>query len=217
MTNRDGAVLWQCFRARCGIQGGSGNTTPSVPSEVRAPKPRWEGDTHELPDKVKERVAALWGLSEVPDWYWTTDMGGRIAMSVRDPQDVHRGWVLRAITSGARAKALTYIEQGESLSWYKRHQSAPTLLVEDIPSALRASKYVNAVALLGTTVSSSKALEIAKHSTKPVIIALDQDATSLSFWHKKRYDLLWDGAEILLLTKDIKDMKEKELWKLFTQ
>ena len=210
VTHVDGAILWQCFRANCGEAGGSGNTTPSVSAEVK-PIVRWEGKTHPVPEQVALRIEHLWGLRDVDDWYWTTDMGGRVAMSVRDPMNKHRGWVLRAISSGARTKALTYIETGESLSWYRTNPFAPTVVVEDIPSAIRASKYVNAVALLGTALSLEKAIEIATHAPKPVLIALDQDAVAQSFKLQKKYGLLWDSPEILSLQMDIKNMTDNEL------
>ena len=214
VTHADGAILWQCFRAKCDEAGGSGNTTPSVSAEVK-PIVRWEGKTHPVPEQVALRIEHLWGLRDVDDWYWTTDMGGRVAMSIRDPMNVHRGWVLRSITGGQSTKALTYIEKGESLSWYRSKASAPTVLVEDIPSAVRAGTHVNAVALLGTAMSLEKAAEIATHAPRPVLIALDQDATAQSFQMKKKYELMWGDVQILMLHKDLKNMTETELQETF--
>ena len=95
-------------------------------------------------------------------------------MSVRSPKDTHRGWVLRALdTLSGRPKVLNFMEpEQEGLSWYKTTPSAGTILVEDIPSAVRASKYVNAVALLGTGIGSSRAEEISTAAPRPIYIAL---------------------------------------------
>ena len=136
-------------------------------------------------------------------------------MSVRSPKFVHRGWVLRDITGRSRTKALTYIDEGqEGLSWYKTTPNAPTVVVEDIPSAVRASRYVNAVALLGTGIGADRALEIAENSSS-VIMALDNDALALSFRWARRYALLWGDVEVQPLKKDIKDMNEDDIKELF--
>jgi hypothetical protein len=116
-------------------------------------------------------------------------------------------------------KALTYIEEGEEgLSWYRTQgTSAPTVVVEDIPSAVRASAYVNAVSLLGTGIGFARAAEIADYAPRPIIMALDQDATSLSFRWARRYAALWGDVEILMLDKDIKNMKEADVEKLLAR
>jgi hypothetical protein len=133
-------------------------------------------------------------------------------MSVRSPKDLPRGWILRDIRGNARVKALTYIDEGEEgLSWYKTSPHAPTVLVEDIPSSVRASQYMNAVALLGTGIGLPRALEIAEYASRPIIVALDQDATSLSFKWARKYSLLWGDVMVLPLKKDLKNMTEEEL------
>lgn len=161
------------------------------------------------------RVHELWHMDVPDNWWWTTDFGGRIAMSVRSPKYMHRGWVLRAITEVEGAKALTYIDEGEQgISWYKTFPHRGTVLVEDIPSAVRASRYVNSVALLGTKVGLDRAIEIADHAPRPLYVAFDQDATDQAHRLAQRYALLWQGAQVLPLTKDIKDMKEKDIEEL---
>lgn len=214
--HEDGSVVWQCFRNSCPEKGGT-NTDGRVSKvdivEPAKPKKKFDGTTKALTDFHLARIKKLWGIDDPPHWYFTPDYGGRIAMSVRGPKYNHRGWVLRDIRGAARVKALTYIEDNEeSLSWYKTQDpSAPTVLVEDIPSAVRASRYTNAVALLGTAVGMDKALEIADYTRGPVVIALDQDATAKSFEYAQRYKLLWREPRVLLLERDLKDMEEEEL------
>lgn len=212
----EGLVLYQCFRASCTLKGCLGVST-RIPLDSIPPSPVrkiWDGDTRELPQEVRDWVQHRWGISDPPHWYYTDDYGGRIAMSIRSPKGVHRGWVLRNDGSST-PKALTYVEEGEdALSWYKTVPDAATILVEDIPSAARASMYVNAVALCGTGIGKDRAREIAEYATRPVIVALDQDATDLSFKWAKKYSLLWDTAKVLPLKQDIKDMQENEVWDL---
>jgi hypothetical protein len=53
--------------------------------------------------------------------------------------------------------------------------------------------------------------EIATHSTRPIVIALDQDATSKAFQHAERYSLMLDSPIVMPLDKDFKDMTDEEL------
>jgi hypothetical protein len=132
-------------------------------------------------------------------------------MSIRGPKYGHRGWVLRSITGG-EPKALTFVDEGEEgISWYKTTPGAGTILVEDIPSAVRAAAKCNSVALCGTGIGHDRAAEIAEYATRPIIVALDQDATKLSFKWARKYALMWGDVKVQLLNKDIKDMTDEEL------
>ena len=217
----DGVLVWQCFRDKCperkGNDGEIGSYIPSLErKEVRKPRKVFEGTTKALNQAHLAKLKAMWGVVDPPYWYYTPDYGGRIAMSIRGPKYTHRGWVLRDIRGVARTKAFTYLEENEeSLSWYKTTKDAPTVLVEDIPSAVRAyMNGVNAVALLGTAIGLDKAMEIAEYATRPIIVALDQDATAKAFKHVERYNLLWDNPQVLVLHKDLKDMTAEELEEL---
>jgi hypothetical protein len=210
----DGGVVWNCFRDRCDEKGRSGGT--GVPRDTVPRKKvvkRFEGTTVPLSDRLANILRTKWGVVDPPYWYWTNDYGGRVAMSIRSPKYIHRGWVLRDIRGVARSKALTYIEPDEvQMSWYKVNTNAPTVVVEDIPSAVRvASNGVNAVALLGTLVNEEKAIELREYASMPIVIALDQDATLKAFRIAREYGLLWDDYEILPLQKDFKDMTDEEI------
>lgn len=217
ITHSPEGLLWQCFRARCTEKGttiSTGIPYSSIPRTEEATKVKVVPKVQTLPlgPKALEWIESEWGVVAPKFWYWTHDYGGRVAMSVRSPKYLHRGWCLRDIRGMYEAKALTFIDPGEeSLSWYKEHPKKGTVLVEDIPSAVRASAHLNAVALLGTAIGASKAVEIAEHATRPIIIALDQDATSLSFKYERRWGLLWGDVRVLPLTKDLKNMTEDEL------
>lgn len=215
---RNEGLVWQCYRATCGAKGATHSATSSKEKTTKKEHPTWEGTTHELPPKVRDRIETLWGITNPLHWYWTTDFGGRVAMSVRSPSDTHRGWILRALSGTQRTKVLNFINPDEEgLSWYKTKPYAVTVIVEDIPSALRASTYVNSVALLGTGVGSDRALEIAQHSTTSLVVALDQDATDTAFRIARKWSLLWGDVSVLPLTKDIKNMNEEELKDLLNE
>lgn len=211
--------MYQCFRASCDVKGALGvSKRPAIADAKPEKKKRktWDGTPEPLPEQVQRWIKNKWGIEDPPYWYYTTDYYGRIAMSIRSPKDTHRGWVLRNDGS-SDPKALTFVEENEEgISWYKTHPHRPTILVEDMPSAVRASTYVNAVALLGTMIGPDRAVEIADFATRPIIVALDQDATALSFRWVNKYALLWGDVKILPLSKDIKDSTEDEVCQLLS-
>lgn len=216
----DGTLRWQCFRAKCDLNSGTNAQVQRGPKTEPLVKPRkkFDGVVQDLDDYYREWILKNWGIAEPEHWWYTPEYGGRIAMSVRSPKYLHRGWVLRDITGRARTKALTYMDKNEeSLSWYKVDRNAPTVIVEDIPSAVRASGCgVNAVALLGTSIGVDKAIEIANNSQR-VIVALDNDAIALSFRYAKKYSLLWGDVSVLPLSIDMKNMKYNELQELLNE
>ena len=219
--NEDNSLVWVCHRATCSERGGtSKGSTNLIKVASQAPKPRakFDGVTEPLGEKHLERIQELWGISEPPYWYYAPERN-RVAMSIRSPKYVHRGWVLRDIWGRSPVKALTYIDEGqEAISWYKHPDpNAPCVVVEDIPSAVRAARYATAVALLGTKMGLSRAQELAEHGAGRLVLALDQDVTSKSFELAKRYALLWDDVTVLPLERDLKDMQEEELCELLLQ
>lgn len=220
ITKTPEGLVWQCFRATCAERGGTsrgGTLPPKIAEPEKKRRAVFDGVTKALDERHLERIHKLWRISDPPHWWYAPERG-RVAMSVRSPKYTHRGWVLRDIWGTKQIKALTYIDEGqESLSWYRKDQSAPTVVVEDIPSAVRASAYVNAVALLGTRMGLDRAMEIAEYAPRPIVIALDQDATVESIKMAQRYSLLWDGPIVLPLRKDLKDMTEDELISTLTQ
>lgn len=214
----DAVLRWQCFRAKCDLGAGTNAKTQAVvhTTPLVKPKKKFDGTVKDLNDYYRAWILEHWGIAEPEHWWYTPDYGGRIAMSVRSPKFLHRGWVLRDIMGNAQTKALTYIDQDEEgLSWYKTNPNAPTVVVEDIPSAVRASMTgVNAVALLGTGVGVTRAIEIAENARNGIIMALDNDAIDLSFKWARKYSLLWGDVSVLPLAKDMKDMTEDELKEL---
>lgn len=215
ITLTEEGLVWQCFRASCPERGGKGGGSTQSTAPVVKPRRIWSGTTHSLPEQVAKRIHEMWGVDSPDTWWWTTDYGGRVAMSMRSPKYTHRGWVLRSITKTDGAKALTFVDEGqEGISWYRTSPHTGTIIVEDIPSAIRASKYMNAVALCGTGIGLERAQEIAEFAPRPVVMALDQDATNLSFKWARKYSLLWGTVVVQPLKKDLKDMEDEDLWTL---
>lgn len=217
----DSVLRWQCFRSKCDLGAGTNAQSRAAihTSPLVKPRKKFEGKVTELDPYYIEWIMKNWGIEGPEHWWYTPEMGGRIAMSVRSPTYVHRGWVLRDIMGQARTKALTYIDNDEEgLSWYKTNLTAPTVVVEDIPSAVRVQQCgANAVALLGTHMGLNRAMEIANNAPQGVVVALDNDALELSFRHAKRYGLIWGSVSVLPLANDFKDMQDKDIKELLNE
>lgn len=90
-------------------------------------------------------------------------------------------------------------------------RSDTVVLVEDCLSALKIGQSgTSAVALLGTKLDDSTAMEISKAYRK-VVFCLDNDATAKSVELARKYNLLFDKVSILVPPADPKDMAPEEL------
>lgn len=222
VTVRDGVVLYNCHRASCLQAGGIGGTL--VRTSQREPRKAritpFMGELEYLSDDWKDYLAQKIGWTE-----WHMGQGRpmyapeehRVAYPVFSPMGLRRGWVLRSYEPYERLKALTRMDIEEPhLSYYRPNNSPHVVVVEDIPSAVRASRYVDAVALCGGGCGPDYAMEIAAHY-RNVVWALDADATAMAIKLCRRYAMLFDTSRVQVLERDLKDEKEKRLMEILSE
>lgn len=218
----DDGVIYHCFRASCSLHDGGKLSTKGSARLVRTRQPRrkqkftpFTGELCYLDDEWKEYLRTKIGFAS----YHLSASGvmfapeeHRVAFPIYNPMGRRRGWSLRSYSAGVTAKVLTRMDNDEPhLSWYMtRPEEGGVLVVEDIPSAVRASAYTNAVALCGTGCNYDYASEIAAH-TRAVTWALDADATAEAILLHRKYSLMFTASGVLTLPKDLKDFEESEL------
>lgn len=120
------------------------------------------------------------------------------------------GYVARKLNNQAGPKTLSFFENNIG-AWYGCEGSDELVIVEDQLSALRASDYMNSVALLGTSLTDAVIQTIkSTPAYANVFIALDADAFPLSIRmaHKARPHF---RTKVIRLPKDMKDMDEQTL------
>lgn len=216
VSRRDGRLLWVCYRASCGFKGastGSVGYTGTTPVNTRGATGRW---ISREADSLPERVATLLheryyiGPEQVGKWKlgWHDN---RLVLPVLNVAGEDDGCTMRSF-DGAKPKSLSHTEP-EALAWYRNRASDSLVIVEDQLSAIRASKYVNAVALLGTNLNQSRATEIRKARFSNVMLALDADAFEKAVSYARKYRS-YLPLTLLRLDKDIKDMKDEEVQQL---
>lgn len=225
VTVDDGAILWNCHRASCLEAGGIGNGTLVRTSERREPRKArvtpYEGELTYLTDEWKDYLAQKigwkgWHLEEGRPMFAPED--NRVAFPIFSPMGLRRGWVLRSYEPYDKYKTLTRMDVEEPhLSFYRPNNTPHVVIVEDIPSAVRASRYADAVALCGGGLGLDYAWEIAAHYDT-VVWALDADATTTALRLHSKYRMLFKGgSSVLVLERDLKDEQEERLCEMLSQ
>lgn len=217
---------WVCYRNSCGTYGRkplSGHVVFSRKKEKQRGTMRpFDGlitfltkqQEHFLYKKIgfKKIHQAISRVGFCPD-------SKRFAFPINDPLGERRGVMLRSYDPAAHAKAVNRMDNDEpSMSWYIRHgyNNEPLFIVEDIPSAVRLSVYVNSVALCGTGLYPSYLEEILQ-VTDSVVFLLDNDASEKAIAYAKTNKLLFENSAVHLLAKDIKNMTEPEVADITTR
>lgn len=213
-----GLVLYRCFRSSCTLHGGGalsdGGSIAGASRQYKAPTHTpFNGMlaplTVEQQTFLYESIGWADAHCKAAGVRWAPEME-RYAFAIRGPRGDRRGWCLRSY-SGASPKAKTYMDRDDHrTSFYRKEGSRKVLAVEDIPSAVRASTYVNAVALLGTSCNTNQAWEIAEQFDH-ITWALDADATRQAFKLRADHALLFKHSDVLILHRDLKDEGELTL------
>ena len=211
-----GMVHYACYRVSCGSRGRYGSVGHATDAQPKKNELRpYTGATRPLSDVERDYVWSKWGL--VDDDVLKQDIKadnrtGRLVFPTYTKEGWEWGHQLRSI-DGREPKA--------SLYWHSEYpsrlhfpRSAKTsesiLLVEDIPSAIRASSFFPSCAMLGTNLAVLRVRQICS-SFRSVYLALDKDATEKAVKYKVRYSLMFDKFEVVPLHKDIKNMSHNEL------
>lgn len=224
VTVRDGAILYNCHRASCpdghGALGSNG-VVRITRNRTRKPKgTRYEGELVPLTEEWHDYLGNKVGFDE-----WHLKESGamlaveenRVAYPIYGPMGVRRGWSLRSYEQFCEPKSRTHMDDPSAvhLSYYRSCGTSTVLIVEDIPSAVRASRYIDAVALLGTACPIEYAAEIREHYAH-VVWALDEDATFKALSLSRQHTLLFESSRVLVLQEDLKDLEEEELCDLLS-
>ena len=124
------------------------------------------------------------------------------------------GYVARKLDNQNGAKTFTFASDTEG-AWYMNRSSGTRLvIVEDQLSALKASQFVNAVALLGTNISEATLTAIKAGRYTDIYLALDADAfpKSIKLAVELRPHL---KLNVIRLRKDLKNMAKVDIHSLF--
>lgn len=223
-----GRAYYKCHRASCGESGVTSSTSRSL---QLTPKMSliiagYKGELIALPDVVMKQLKDKWDIDEwhikKGGWLWATHER-RVFMPVFDINNYKIGQVLRSLKAGVKPKTLTtlYNVRGvpTPLSLYKGPDNTRVIvIVEDIPSAVRVSKFVNAAALLGTNITEEKINAIKEMGATTAVIALDRDAVSTAAVAMPKFSSRFKITRLIShnMTKDLKDCTDDEIQDLIS-
>lgn len=226
ITRQDNILLFQCHRAGCDLKGrltvlGRPAGQPSGGErggEKLSGQLRYEAlGRGRIPEGVRAWLSKKYSLNEYHfskgGLSWTTEHSskpgqGRLVIPVADENMNIYGYTARKLDDQHGPKTLSFFENKRG-SWYFNPTSMDVIIVEDQLSAIRASKYLNAVALLGTDIPDAL-LTILRDRAGKILLALDKDA-----YRKSLKTAMLCASRIKLtpvkVPKDLKDMNEYEL------
>lgn len=216
-------TFYKCYRASCGIQGYTDNfTVTPVGMPVGGTKKPFTYETIPLSEEWLKFFADKFELTkldiEFAEWKYCPSED-RIVMPVKNPLGLTLGVQARSYRSNVRTKSLNYKEvlTEPFISWFIRPsnpEKVPLFVMEDQVSALKMSRFVPSLALIGTEISLEKAAEISKYF-RNIVLILDADAWHKSLKLKKKITSLFpEMVASNLCVQEKSDVKEIPLERL---
>jgi hypothetical protein len=223
ITRTQSNLLYRCWRMACGVKGvvGSISTWPSgVVGTPGTPKPRplpystskvgvyeqaivWH--RYRITGESLDRAGVRWAeeIESLVFPCYTIDGGfvGYATKRLANPVTSPKSNLFWNTAHPRYFKVMEGLLRGNDTVY----------LVEDCLSALKLWQAgVSSIALLGTKLDDSTALEISKAYRK-VVFCLDNDATVKAVELSRKYNLLFDKVSILVPPADPKDMAPEDL------
>lgn len=221
-VSRDGdRLLWKCHRASCGFCGSSasrsssGNYASKVPTTKGVVGRVYYRDADPLPPELVERLTARYRFNsrQLTHFGWDSDVN-RVALPVPNVEGELLGCVLRS-EDGAQPKALAYVEE-DAVAIFRNYSSTDLIIVEDIYSAVRASEYMNAAAILGTHINEGRIDALRAMKCNRNYLALDADAFDKTIKFVAKFRSVFPMIPVKL-SKDLKNHTPKELKEFFNE
>lgn len=220
-----GDILFMCHRSRCGQAGyiRYRGWASGAPDQGRMFTPRvFDYPTTRVGGTKLSYLVATYDLTPA-EVHWAEWMysykNDRLVMPVFSPFGAHRGHVAKAYNPNDIPKDINYKEVDDTwMAWYIRDPMAlpdeegklsTVVVVEDMVSALKASRFYPAVAILGSHINYDMLTEIVATSDN-VVISLDRDATQKAYEYSRQF-ALFGNFRTVPLSKDVKNMNKEEL------
>lgn len=231
LTRKDGKLLFQCHRNKCrfyGVIGSSG--IDSGPPDKKVQYQAFGYETRKLCTSELSFINEKFGIlpEEIKQWKYCDELY-RVIIPMIGSQSQRVGVVARYYPeldirnlkpSYMRNKALVFMEkEGEPKAHFQNvsEENDTVFLVEDVVSAVKAARYTNAVALLGTHISDALIDRLVKCNFKKVCLALDKDAWKTAVELKQKHGINFGNFSLVPLSKDIKDMLDKDVMELIRE
>lgn len=226
--------VYNCYRAKCGEAGFVGtdalaysvNEIRERQRPVKAHKTYDKIDTLDyLTDEDYEFFERTWGILVSTSEIFVTE-DDEYAFRIRGSDGRFKAWHIRqprwkgvvCHRKGAPGpKGMTYKGDAEDnkLAYTGDFLSDTLVIVEDYLSALKVGSCgVQAIALLGASMTAEAAVEIRERRYAKTFIWLDPDATAASYTMLSKYGLAFSDPRVVTSSEDPKDMTHEHIRRL---
>lgn len=216
-------LLYNCFRAKCGLRGFISSIPGTTSVDKSAPKTKtfvpkeYKGTFDPIPLDVLSTMEERYGLTagEFAHQGIRYDSSrDRLVMPLFDFRGEIFGYETKAMPGCSDAvKAIRYgLRETTGIHYARKGQygSESICLVEDVLSAVKVSRYVAAVALLGHNLTDVMVSELRKQ-TDTLILMLDNDVQKKALYYRKKYKFFFRNFLVVLLSNDPKETDDTEL------
>lgn len=219
------SIAYVCYRATCGSKGllNVGATIDRPQPLPPLMKPDVGSKMHFAPleEKAKDILKQKFYLTddEMRGWMHVTSHG-RVALPIYSAKREVIGHVAKSFDKKVVPKNITMLNDANNplASFYLHHRDRHGLwIVEDQISAIRAHRYVNSCAILGSHIQESLITCIINNGFKHIVLALDKDAFAKSLVYQKKFNSLFESFKVTRLPKDLKNMSVTELETFMTR
>lgn len=226
VTRTTTGILYHCFRASCdrfsrGSLGG-GMRSSWAPIKKSPTVREFDWETYAPTDETLQHLWDRYRIDEAMarDHRLLQSSGGDIVVPLLARSGTRNGVIVRLRNPRGRIKVLSYPgHESNGIAWFLHEPGmigTNLILVEDVFSAIRASQYMDAVALTGTSLNIEQACDIAAAGHGRIYLALDQDAAGVAVRMATRYRGTLPNMRVVRLEgPDIKDMTDAEADEFF--
>lgn len=209
---------YRCQRDSCGAR----RTLDKIPGSPKAVKRKLKEYNYVLPplrakdiELFRDRFQLTFRDLKESGFKYNSDLN-TIAIPIYDEYKQQVGWVDRDYYNARVPKVIIYWTKEtdarifwtyNNFYWQYSKLVDTILLVEDPISAIRASKHINSVALLGTGLSEKHMLYLRKRFSN-ILVCLDEDAQTTALKYKTLYSSLFKSWVNLFFEKDVKDLEK---------
>lgn len=216
----DCGVLYHCHRAGCGKSGFYGSLPSGLDKRTKEFTPRvFAKNTRELTQEEYCLLSSSYDLTveEINNnqFKWLSHAAG-LMMPLYTRGGKCFGKNIKYFDKETY-KSILYLESQAPKVHFPDTSCLPVylqetmIIVEDVISSIRVSRFGQGVALLGTHLSEEMVKDLCAHKPNKVLFALDPDAFTNAVELRNRYAFFFPSTEVVCLSKDPKDLSHDQL------